>query len=71
MPVRVCKRFGWASFRVAAMLVAFALPAAAQTVTLPAADATLRAGAYDDTNFGLGDIETKSSTDSGRSLAAT
>src|SRR4051812_39501944 len=61
MPVRVCKRFGWASFGLAAMLGAFAVPAAAQTVTLSAADATLRAGSYDDTNFGVGDVETKSS----------
>jgi endonuclease/exonuclease/phosphatase family metal-dependent hydrolase len=63
MPVRVCKGFGWAGLRVAAMLAAFAVSAAAQSVSLPAADATLRGGAYDDMNFGAGDLETKASTD--------
>src|SRR5919197_2044670 len=63
MPVRVCRVFGWASLRVAAMLAAFAVPAAAQSVSLPAADTTLRGGAYDDMNFGTRDLETKSSTD--------
>jgi endonuclease/exonuclease/phosphatase family metal-dependent hydrolase len=59
----VCKRFGWASLAVVATLVAFAVPAAAQTVTLPAADAVLRAGVYVNTNFGSGDLETKASID--------
>jgi endonuclease/exonuclease/phosphatase family metal-dependent hydrolase len=45
------------------MLAAFAVPAAAQSVSLPAADTTLRGGAYDDMNFGTRDLETKSSTD--------
>jgi endonuclease/exonuclease/phosphatase family metal-dependent hydrolase len=64
MPVRVCNGSRWASFCVAAMLVAFAIPAAAQTVSLPATDATLRAGAFEDTNFGSQTfIETKASTD--------
>jgi endonuclease/exonuclease/phosphatase family metal-dependent hydrolase len=63
MPVRVCKGFGWASVLVVAMLMAFAIPAAAQTVSLRAWDATLRGGAYDDMNFGGGDLETKASTD--------
>lgn len=61
MGVRVCKRFGWVSVGIIAMVGAFAAPAAAQTVTLPATDATIRAGAYADTNWGFGDIETKSS----------
>jgi endonuclease/exonuclease/phosphatase family metal-dependent hydrolase len=64
MPVRVCKRYGWASFGVLAMVGAFAVSASAQTVTLAAADATLRAGTYDATNFGGdADIETKDSLD--------
>jgi endonuclease/exonuclease/phosphatase family metal-dependent hydrolase len=63
MPVRVCKGFGWASFSVAAMLLAFAGPAMAQTVSLPAADTTLRPGMYEDTNFGSQSyVETKAST---------
>jgi endonuclease/exonuclease/phosphatase family metal-dependent hydrolase len=64
MPVRVRRRFGWASFGVLAMVGAFAVSASAQTVTLPAADTTLRAGTYDATNFGGdADIETKASLD--------
>lgn len=63
MPVRVCKGFGWVSFCVVAMLIAFAIPAAAQTVSLSAWDATLRGGAFDDMNYGGGDLETKASTD--------
>src|SRR5207237_2564799 len=63
MPVRVRDGFGWAGLCVAAMVVAFATPAAAQSVTVRAADATLRGGSYDETNFGIGDLETKSSTD--------
>lgn len=63
MPVPVCKGLGWPGVCVAAMLTGFTVSAAAQSVSLPAADATLRAGTYDDTNFGVEDLETKSSTD--------
>jgi endonuclease/exonuclease/phosphatase family metal-dependent hydrolase len=64
MPVRVCKGSGWASFFVAAMLVAIAVPAMAQSVSLPAADVTLRPGMYEDTNFGSqAFLETKASDD--------
>jgi endonuclease/exonuclease/phosphatase family metal-dependent hydrolase len=46
------------------MLLALAVPATAQTVSLPAADTTLRPGMYEDTNFGSqGYLETKASTD--------
>src|SRR5262245_53425623 len=64
MPVRVYRGSRWVSFSVAAMLLAFAVPAMAQTVSLPAADTTLRSGMYDDTNFGSQSfLETKASTD--------
>jgi endonuclease/exonuclease/phosphatase family metal-dependent hydrolase len=64
MPVRVCRRFGWGGVRVAALLAAIACPAAAQVVSLPAADATIRPGIYERTNFGDQDfLETKSSND--------
>jgi endonuclease/exonuclease/phosphatase family metal-dependent hydrolase len=64
MPVRVCKGSGWASLFAAAMLMAIAVPAMAQTVSLPAADVTLRPGMYEDTNFGSqGFVETKASND--------
>lgn len=63
MPVRVCKKFGWASLGIIALLVGVPAPTAAQSVTLPAGDATLRAGAYANTNFGSGDLETKADTD--------
>src|SRR3954452_24522859 len=64
MSVRVCRRFGWGGVRVAALLAAVACPAAAQVVSLPAADATIRPGIYERTNFGDQDfLETKSSND--------
>jgi endonuclease/exonuclease/phosphatase family metal-dependent hydrolase len=63
MPLRVCNGFRWIGLRVAAMLIAFATPASAQSVSLPAWDVTLRAGIYEDVNFGnQGFLETKSST---------
>src|SRR4051812_24570143 len=62
MRVRVCRVFGWAALRVTATLAVFASAAAAQTVSLPAADTTLRPGIYEDVNFGDQDfLETKSS----------
>jgi endonuclease/exonuclease/phosphatase family metal-dependent hydrolase len=62
MSVRVCKTFVWGSFRMAIILAIYAVPATAQTVSLPAADTTLRDGIYADVNFGSGDLETKAST---------
>lgn len=62
MPVRVCNGFRW-GFRVVAMLASFAAPAAAQTVSLPAADATLRGGSYANTNFGSDYLATRASND--------
>src|SRR3982750_571642 len=67
MAVRVCRRVGWGCVCVAALLAAFAGPAAAQVVSLPAADATIRPGIYERTNFGDQDfLETKSSNDPDR-----
>lgn len=64
MSVRVCNGFGWNGVRLAAMLLAFAAPALAQSVSLSAEDATLRPGIYEDVNFGNQTfLETKSSTD--------
>lgn len=61
MSVRVCKHLEWSGLCAAAMLALFARPASAQSVTLAAADATIRPGIYEDVNFGSQEfLETKS-----------
>src|SRR4051812_25312418 len=61
MPVRVCKHFRWSRWNLTVLLALVAAPASAQSVTLGAADTTIRPGIYEDMNFGSqGFLETKS-----------
>jgi endonuclease/exonuclease/phosphatase family metal-dependent hydrolase len=60
----VCARFGWSGLPLVAALALIARPASAQSVTLGAADATIRSGIYEDVNFGDQEfLETKSDKD--------
>lgn len=63
MPIRVRTVWVCSGVLAVALMAISAAPAAAQTVSLPASDATLRSGAYADTNFGVGDLETKNNTE--------
>jgi len=64
MSVRVYRNVGWLLFQTLAIIAFLTGAADAQTtLTLPASDATLRGGTYQNTNFGSGDLGTKVSYD--------
>ena len=64
MAVRAYRMLGWRVLQVFVAIALLAGVANAQTVTLPAyEDTTLRGGAYENTNFGSGDLATRASDD--------
>lgn len=64
MSGRAWRKFGWRGLQVVTALAMLAGGAHAQTVTLPAyEDTTLQGGAYENTNFGNGDLATRASSD--------